>query len=188
MSSVSTAGLPRCFSVTSQIIPSTGIYTRSPSRTRTISTFIAPPTHIRYSSCFHTLRWSSLSIKMRLPLHHSQKTVLTSRNKFRKQSLNPQHLSTTLKRLSRLIFIRAFWKAHDRPTVGEWIFLDPSDFFSKPCSDDKSKLGHITEGSYKVLDLSVHTTVIHRGLLVKRVTVGCITPVPAPLSKTEIHR
>ena len=85
-------------------------------------------------------------------------------------------------------FDKRLRKAHDRPTIGGWIFLDPADAISKPSGDDKSKLTHVTEGPYKVLDVSTRTTVIQRGPLVVRVTVDPITPAPAPVTEPESHK
>lgn len=61
------------------------------------------------------------------------------------------------------------------PNAGGWIFLDLSDSISKLSGDETSKLTHIAEGIYKVLDISERTVAIRHGTLVERITVDLIT-------------
>lgn len=78
--------------------------------------------------------------------------------------------------------------SRDWPTVGGWVFLDKSDAVGKPSGDGKIYLIHVAEGPYKILEVSARTAVIQRVLLVERVTIYRVTPIPSPLHPPEEHK
>lgn len=66
--------------------------------------------------------------------------------------------------------------------------MDSSVADNKPSGDGNDSLNCITEGSYKALQVSIRTVIIHRGHLVERVTIDRVTPAPAPLNPPEENR
>ena len=65
-----------------------------------------------------------------------------------------------------------------KPATGGYVYLDPYDG-----SKAKSKLQHIVEGPYRVLDVTDRTATVQRGGVAERVTLDRLTP--APINATE---